>query len=151
MLLSYNEILDSFTKTIDNNFEETIVAGEYNIKDNKEPYFFVQIIPEETQIATKRTDIKSFLVDIKYLPNLKKKKTHLFDILNKLENIFTRNIKIKDRYLTFSKKNGSIEKDEIGNYVQFLISINYYEQIYFEEEKHELMEELNMRFKGRSD
>ncbi|MDW0077406.1 hypothetical protein RHK22_01755 [Clostridioides difficile] len=151
MLLSYNEILDSFTKTIDNNFEETIVAGEYNIKDNKESYFFVQIIPEETQIATKRTDIKSFLVDIKYLPSWKKKKPHLFDILNKLENIFTRNIKVKDRYLTFSKKNGSIEKDEIGNYVQFLISINYHEQIYFEEEKHELMEELNMRFKGRSD
>ncbi|HCQ6281648.1 Uncharacterised protein [Clostridioides difficile] len=73
-MLSYNEILDSFTKTIDNNFEETIVAGEYNIKDNKESYFFVQILPEETQIATKRTDIKSFLVDIKYLPNWKKKK-----------------------------------------------------------------------------
>lgn len=150
-MLNYNEILDSFTKTIDNNFKETIVTGEYNIKDNKESYFFVQILPEETQIATKRTDIKSFLVDIKYLPDWKKKKTDLFDILNKLENIFTRNIKVKDRYLTFSKKSGSIEKDEIGNYVQFLISINYHEQIYFEEEKHELMEELNMRFGARSD
>ncbi|MGO0884916.1 phage tail terminator family protein [Clostridioides difficile] len=150
-MLSYNEILDSFTKIIDSDFEETIVTGEYNIKDNKESYFFVQILPEETQIATKRTDIKSFLVDIRYLPNWKKKKTDLFDILNKLENIFTRNIKVKDRYLTFSKKNGSIEKDEIGNYVQFLISINYHEQIYFEEEKHELMKELNIKFEGRSD
>ncbi|MDI7818514.1 hypothetical protein QMM58_19340 [Clostridioides difficile] len=145
-MLSYNEILDSFTKTIDNNFKETIVVGEYNIQDNKKSCFFVQILPEESNSATKRTDIKGFLVDIKYLPKWGKKKTDLLDILNKLENIFTRNIKVKDRYLTFSKKSGSIEKDEIGNYVQFLISINYHEQIYFEEEKHELMEELNMRF-----
>ncbi|MCA0557282.1 hypothetical protein KWK42_010925 [Clostridioides difficile] len=150
-MLSYNEILDSFTKTIDNNFKETIVLGEYNIQDNKKSCFFVQILPEMVQTATKKTDIKSFLVDIKYLPKWGKKKTDLLDILNKLENIFTRNIKVKDRYLTFSKKSGSIEKDEIGNYVQFLISINYHEQIYFEEEKYELMEELNMRFEGRSD
>ncbi|HBI8374873.1 TPA: hypothetical protein KOW89_003956 [Clostridioides difficile] len=150
-MLSYKDILYSFTKEISKNFNEDIFVEGYNIQDNKKSCFFVQILPEEIQTATKKTDIKSFLVDIKYLPNWKKKKTHLFDILNKLENIFTRNIKVKDRYLTFSKKNGSIEKDEIGNYVQFLISINYHEQIYFEEEKHELMEELNMRFKGRSD
>ncbi|WP_254171801.1 phage tail terminator family protein [Clostridioides difficile] len=150
MLLSYKDILYSFTKEISKNFNEDIFVEGYNIQDNKKSCFFVQILPEEIQTATKKTDIKSFLVDIKYLPNWKKK-IDLFDILNKLENIFTRNIKVKDRYLTFSKKNGSIEKDEIGNYVQFLISINYHEQIYFEEEKHELMEELNMRFKGRSD
>ncbi|ENY8534730.1 phage tail terminator family protein [Clostridioides difficile] len=150
-MLSYKDILYSFTKELGNNFNEDIFVEGYNIQDNKKSCFFVQILPEEIQTATKKTDIKSFLVDIKYLPNWKKKKIDLFDILNKLENIFTRNIKVKDRYLTFSKKNGSIEKDEIGNYVQFLISINYHEQIYFEEEKHELMEELNMRFKGRSD
>lgn len=150
-MLSYKDILYSFTKEISKNFNEEIFVEGYNIQDNKKSCFFVQILPEEMQTATKKTDIKSFLVDIKYLPDWKKKKTHLFDILNKLENIFTRNIKVKDRYLTFSKKSGSIEKDEIGNYVQFLISINYHEQIYFEEEKHELMEELNMRFKGRSD
>ncbi|EGT3891712.1 TPA: hypothetical protein KOZ01_001345 [Clostridioides difficile] len=150
-MLSYKDILYSFTKEISKNFNEDIFVEGYNIQDNKKSCFFVQILPEIVQTATKKTDIKSFLVDIKYLPDWKKKKTDLFDILNKLENIFTRNIKVKDRYLTFSKKNGSIEKDEIGNYVQFLISINYHEQIYFEEEKHELMEELNMRFKGRSD
>ena len=150
-MLSYKDILYSFTKEISKNFNEDIFVEGYNIQDNKKSCFFVQILPEEIQTATKKTDIKSFLVDKKYLPNWKKKKIDLFDILNKLENIFTRNIKVKDRYLTFSKKNGSIEKDEIGNYVQFLISINYHEQIYFEEEKHELMEELNMRFKGRSD
>ncbi|MDM9792208.1 hypothetical protein QVB41_12050 [Clostridioides difficile] len=150
MLLNYKDILYSFTKEISKNFNEDIFVEGYNIQDNKKSCFFVQILPEEIQTVTKKTDIKSFLVDIKYLPNWKKK-IDLFDILNKLENIFTRNIKVKDRYLTFSKKNGSIEKDEIGNYVQFLISINYHEQIYFEEEKHELMKELNMRFKGRSD
>ncbi|MCC0765097.1 hypothetical protein IR151_19065 [Clostridioides sp. ES-S-0006-03] len=150
-MLSYKDILYSFTKEISKNFNEDIFVEGYNIQDNKKSCFFVQILPEESNSATKRTDIKGFLVDIKYLPNWKKKKTDLFDILNKLENIFTRNIKVKDRYLTFSKKSGSIEKDEIGNYVQFLISINYHEQIYFEEEKHELMEELNMRFEGRSD
>ncbi|MCC0685616.1 DUF6838 family protein [Clostridioides sp. ZZV14-6345] len=150
-MLSYKDILHSFTKEISENFNEDIFVEGYNIQDNKKSCFFVQILPEIVQTATKKTDIKSFLVDIKYLPDWKKKKTDLFDILNKLENIFTRNIKVKDRYLTFSKKNVSIEKDEIGNYVQFLISINYHEQIYFEEEKHELMEELNMRFKGRSD
>ncbi|CDS84747.1 TPA: phage tail terminator family protein [Clostridioides difficile] len=148
-MLSYKDILYSFTKELGNNFNEDIFVEGYNIQDNKKSCFFVQILPEVAQTATKKTDIKSFLVDIKYLPDWKKKKTDLFDILNKLENIFTRNIKVKDRYLTFSKKNGSIEKDEIGNYVQFLISINYHEQIYFEEEKHELMEELNMRFKER--
>lgn len=150
-MLSYKDILYSFTKEISKNFNEDIFVEGYNIQDNKKSCFFVQILPEIVQTVTKKTDIKSFLVDIKYLPDWKKKKTDLFDILNKLENIFTRNIKVKDRYLTFSKKNGSIEKDEIGNYVQFLISINYHEQIYFEEEKHELMKELNMRFKGRSD
>ncbi|HBE9761897.1 TPA: hypothetical protein KSK61_000895 [Clostridioides difficile] len=150
-MLSYKDILYSFTKEISKNFNEDIFVEGYNIQDNKKSCFFVQILPEEIQTATKKTDIKSFLVDIKYLSNWKKKKIDLFDILNKLENIFTRNIKVKDRYLTFSKKNGSIEKDEIGNYVQFLISINYHEQIYFEEEKRELMEKLNMRFKGRSD
>lgn len=150
-MLSYKDILYSFTKEISKNFNEDIFVEGYNIQDNKKSCFFVQILPEEIQTATKKTDIKSFLVDIKYLPNWKKKKIDLFDILNKLENIFTRNIKVKDRYLTFSKKNGSIEKDEIGNYVQFLISINYHEQIYFEEEKHELMKELNIKFEGRSD
>ncbi|MBH7983472.1 hypothetical protein RYE12_17815 [Clostridioides difficile] len=150
-MLSYKDILYSFTKEISKNFNEEIFVEGYNIQDNKKSCFFVQILPEEMQTATKKTDIKSFLVDIKYLPKWGKEKTDLFDILNKLESIFTRNIKVKDRYLTFSKKSGSIEKDEIGNYVQFLISINYHEQIYFEEEKHELMEELNMRFKGRSD
>ncbi|MCC0630157.1 hypothetical protein IC171_15205 [Clostridioides sp. ES-S-0171-01] len=150
-MLSYKDILYSFTKEISKNFNEEIFVEGYNIQDNKKSCFFVQILPEMVQTATKKTDIKSFLVDIKYLPKWGKKKTDLFDILNKLENIFTRNIKVKDRYLTFSKKNGSIEKDEIGNYVQFLISINYHEQIYFEEEKHELMEELNIKFEGRSD
>ncbi|HBG8829300.1 TPA: hypothetical protein KRI99_003834, partial [Clostridioides difficile] len=110
-MLSYKDILYSFTKELGNNFNEDIFVEGYNIQDNKKSCFFVQILPEVAQTATKKTDIKSFLVDIKYLPDWKKKKTDLFDILNKLENIFTRNIKVKDRYLTFSKKNGSIEKD----------------------------------------
>ncbi|WP_027701820.1 phage tail terminator family protein [Metaclostridioides mangenotii] len=146
-MLSYKDILDTFTKEIRKHFIEKIYTSENNVQDEKGSCFFVQILPEKPTIATLRTDRKAVLIEIRYLQQADGKKENLYLVLDKLEKIFTRGIRVKDRYLKYFDIEPNILKDDIGSYVSFLIMIRYHERIAFEEEEYEPMQYININFK----
>ncbi|WP_304341610.1 phage tail terminator family protein [Metaclostridioides mangenotii] len=146
-MLSYKDTLDTFTKEIRKHFIEKIYTSENNVQDQKESCFFVQILPEKPTIATLKTDRKAVLIEVKYLQQADGKKENLYLVLDKLGKIFTRGIQVKDRHLKFFDIEPNILKDDIGNYVSFLITIRYHERIAFEEEEYELMQDIDINFK----
>lgn len=146
-MLSYEDILYTFTKELRKHFKEKIYIEEDNVQDEKESCFFVQILPEKPTVATLYTDRKGVLMEIKYLPKACSKKMSLYPVLSKLNEIFTRGIWVKDRHLNFTDIESQILKDDIGNYISFLITINYHERISDKTGGYKLMQDISINFK----
>lgn len=147
VLLILIDILDVFTKELRKNFKEKIYTSEDNVQDEKGSCFFVQILPEKPTVATLSTDIKSVLIEIKYLQQADEKKENLYLVLDKLGKIFTRGILVKDRYLKFYDIEPIILKDDIGSFISVLITIRYHERINDIKQDHELMQDISINFK----
>lgn len=94
--------------------------------------------------STKNTDMKSLLVSIKYYQEAKKSKLDLLEMIDSLSNNFNRGIQVKDRYLNFNNIEPSVLKDEVGYYLDFLISISYIDDINITKEEYENMENVDM-------
>ncbi|MDC9302422.1 hypothetical protein PSL80_18930, partial [Clostridioides difficile] len=77
------------------------------------------------------------------------KKKKLYEVLYKLQKIFARNLKIKDRVLDVSNVESNILKDEIGYFLDYIITINYFDNADIEQEKYEMMQEKNIDIGGR--
>ncbi len=146
-MLSYEEILYTFTKELRKHFKEKIDAEDDNVQDRKESCFFVQILPEKPTIATLKTDRKAALIEIRYLQQAYSKKMNLYPVLNKLNCIFTRGIWVKDRHLNFTDIEPQILKDDIGSYISFLVTVNYHERITDKTDNYELMQDININLK----
>lgn len=145
-MLTNRDIIIAVNKKLENEFKDIdIFINEDNTQGFEEACFFVQLLPVSNNIANKILDTKKIFIDIEYYQNARKNKLNLYDIQSRLEKILNRNIRVKDRSLTIENISPSIAKDSIGYKLTFLMTISYFEEVYFSKETYETMENVDLK------
>ncbi|MER0286052.1 DUF6838 family protein [Clostridioides difficile] len=145
-MLTNRDIIIAVNKRIENEFRDIdIFINEDNTQGFEEACFFVQLLPVSNNIGNKVLDIKKIFIDIEYYQRARKNKLNLYDIQSRLEKIFNRSIRVKDRSLTIDNISPSIVKDSVGYKLTFLITVSYFEEIYFSKETYETMESVDLK------
>ncbi|UWD50627.1 hypothetical protein NYR90_20005 (plasmid) [Clostridioides difficile] len=145
-MLTNRDIIIAVNKRIESEFRDTdIFINEDNIQGFDEACFFVQLLPVSNNIANNILDVKKIFIDIEYYQKARKNKLNLYDIQSRLEKIFNRNIRVKDRSLTIENISPSIVKDSIGYKLTFLMTVSYFEEIYFSKETYETMKSVDLK------
>ena len=139
-MLTYKDILYSVTKKISDNFDcDVIVKNQEGTFENE--CFYVTVNPITSKASTCLTNEKQLMVSIKYFSN---DKLNNYDVAGKLENLFARNIKVKDKFLNISNVEPNFLVDEIGDMLDFLVYITYFEKIIIDQEDYDLMLDLRI-------
>lgn len=139
-MLTYKDILYSVTKKISDNFDcDIIVENQEGTFENE--CFYVTVNPITSKASTCLTNEKQLMVSIKYFSN---DKLNNYDVAGKLENLFARNIKVKDKFLNISNVEPNFLVDEIGDMLDFLVYITYFEKIIIDQEDYDLMLDLKL-------
>ena len=142
-MLTYKDILFSTTKILSDNFNcDVIVENQEGTFENE--CFYVTLVPVTVKASTLKTNQKQLMLSVKYFGG---SKLDNYDIADKLETLFARNIQVKDRFLNISNVEPNFLTDEVGDMLDFLIYITYFDDICIKEEEHELMQELNLIYK----
>ncbi|HBG3351723.1 TPA: hypothetical protein KQB22_002942 [Clostridioides difficile] len=145
-MLTNRDIIIAVNKRIENEFRYIdIFINEDNIQGFEEACFFVQLLPVSNNIANKVLDTKKIFIDIEYYQKARKNKLNLYDIQSRLEKIFNRNIRVKDRSLIIENISPSIAKDSVGHKLTFLMTVSYFEEVYFSKETYETMENVDLK------
>ena len=123
-MLTYKNILYSITKIISENFScDVIVENKEGIYEGE--CFFISIIPVNSTASTRTTNQKQLMISLKYFSE---DKINHYDVANKLELLFARSLKVKDRFLNISNVEPNFLTDEVGDMLDFLIYVNYFEK-----------------------
>ena len=142
-MLTYKDILYTTTKIISENFScDVIVENKEGIYEGE--CFFISIIPTSSTASTRTTNQKQLMISIKYFSE---DSINHYDVANKLELLFARNIKVKDRMLNIYSIEPNILEDEIGDMLDFLIYINYIDEIHIDKNTFDLMNEIDIKTK----
>ena len=139
-MLTYKDILYSVTKKISDNFDcDIIVKNQEGTFENE--CFYVTVNPITSKASTCLTNEKQLMVSIKYFSN---DKLNNYDVAGKLENLFARNIKVKDKFLNISNVEPNFLVDEIGDMLDFLVYITYFEKNIIDQEDYDLTLDLKL-------
>ena len=123
-MLTYKDILFSTTKILSDNFNcDVIVQNQEGTFENE--CFYVTLVPVTSKASTLKTNEKQLMISIKYFSD---DKLNNYDMADKLEGLFARNIKVRDRFLNISNVEPNFLVDEVGDMLDFLIYINYFEK-----------------------
>ena len=142
-MLTYKDILYSTTKILSNNFNcDVIVEDKEGTFENE--CFYVTLVPVTSEASTLKTNKKQLMLSVKYFGG---SKLDNYDIADRLEYLFARNLKVNDRFLNISNVESNFLSDEVGDMLDFLIYITYFDDIDIKKEKYELMRELNLTYK----
>ena len=146
-MLTYKDILFATTKMISDNFDcDVIVENKEGTFENE--CFYVTLVPVTSKASTLKTNEKQLMISIKYFSD---DKLNNYDMANKLECLFARNIEVKDRVLNISNIEPNFLADEVGDMLDFLINITYFDASNINSEidknDYELMKELNIIYK----
>ena len=124
-MLTYKDILFTATKTLSDNFNcDVIVENQEGTFENE--CFYVTLVPVTSKASTYKTNEKQLILSVKYFGA---SKLDNYDIANRLENLFVRNIKVKDSFLNISNVEPNFLVDEVGDMLDFLIYISYVDEI----------------------
>ena len=85
------------------------------------------------------------IISIKYFSD---DKLNNYDMADKLECLFVRNLKVNDRYLNISNVEPNFLVDEVGDMLDFLIYITYFDFIKFNTETCDNMQDIDLNMKG---
>ena len=144
-MLTYKDILFSTTKVLSDNFNcDVIVENQEGTFENK--CFYVALVPVTRKASTLKTNQKQLILSVKYFGV---SKLDNYDIADKLEALFARNLKVKDRFLNISNVEPNILADEVGDMLDFLIYITYFDDFKLPfnngvEETDEIMENIKL-------
>ena len=146
-MITYKNILYSVTKILSDNFNcDVIVKNEEGTFENE--CFYVTLVPVTSKASTLRTNEKQLMISIKYFSN---DKLNNYDVADKLESLFARSLKVKDRVLNISSVEPNFLTDEVGDMLDFLINITYFDASNIDSEidknNYEIMKELNIIYK----
>lgn len=145
--LKTKDILYTITKTLKNKFPNSKIflpLNDQNLTDNS---FIVSLVPISQRIATSVSCNKEIMIDIKYISS-DNDIIECYDVKDELEDIFVKGIHVRDRYIKIRNIEHDIIKDNYGSMLQYLIYIDYFDDIYLErEEVYEIMRSLNINIK----
>ena len=140
-MITYKDILYSTTKILSDNFNcDVIVKNEEGTFENE--CFYVTLVPVTVKASTCKTNEKQLMISVKYFGG---SKLDNYDIANRLECIFSRNLKVNDKFLNISNVEPNFLTDEVGDMLDFLIYITYYDEIVITQEDYELIQKINVR------
>ena len=143
-MLTYKNILYSITKILSDNFDcDVIVENQEGTFENE--CFYVTLVPVANEASTLKTNKKQLMVSVKYFSN---DKLNNYDMADKLEAIFSRGIKVKDRFLNISSVEPNFLGDEVGDMLDFLIYITYFDFIKLNNETCDNMQDIDLNMKG---
>ena len=143
-MITYKDILFSITKILSDNFNcDVIVKNEEGTFENE--CFYVTLVPVTVKASTLKTNEKQLMISVKYLSD---DKLNNYDIADKLEGLFARNIKVRDRFLNVSSVEPNFLTDEVGDMLDFLIYITYFDFIKLNNETCDNMQDINLKMKG---
>ena len=144
-MLTYKNILFSTTKILSDNFDcDVIVENQEGTFENK--CFYVTLVPVTNEASTLKTNKKQLMLSIKYFGG---SKLDNYDMADKLDCLFARSLKVNDRVLNISSVEPNFLIDEVGDMLDFLIYITYFDDICIKKEEYELMQELNLIYKEK--
>ena len=140
-MITYKDILFSTTKILSDNFNcDVIVQNEEGTFENE--CFYVTLIPITSKASTLKTNEKQLMISVKYFSN---DKLNNYDIADKLEGLFARNLKVNNEFLNISNVEPNFLTDEVGDMLDFLIYITYFDEIVITQEDYELIQKINVR------
>ena len=143
-MLTYKDILYATTKILSDNFNcDVIVQNQEGTFENE--CFYVTLVPVTSKASTLKTNEKQLIISVKYFSN---NKLNNYDIADKLEGLFARNIKVRDRFLNVSNVEPNFLTDEVGDMLDFLIYITYFDFIKLNNETCDNMQDVNLNMKG---
>lgn len=138
--MTYEDILYATTKKIKNNFDvDVIVQDEEGSFENE--CFYVTIIPGTSKPSTCVTNKKDLIVSVKYFNNNKLKNYEVADILG---NLFDRNLRVKERYVNISNIEPNFLNDGVGEMLDFLIYIEYFDEVHRQVEEFDNIENVEI-------
>ena len=121
-MLTYKDILFSTTKILFDNFNcDVIVENQEGTFENE--CFYVTLVPVTSKASTYSTNEKQLILSVKYFGG---SKLDNYDIADKLECLFARNLKVNDKFLNISSVEPNFLTDEVGDMLDFLIYITYF-------------------------
>ena len=142
-MLTYKDILYATTKILSDNFNcDVIVENQEGTFENE--CFYVTLVPIISKASTLKTNEKQLMISVKYFGG---SKLDNYDIADKLEGLFARNIKVNDRVLNISSVEPNFLADEVGDMLDFLIYITYFDDIYIEKKIYDSMKNIDMEIK----
>ena len=140
-MITYKDILFSITKILSDNFNcDVIVKNEEGTFENE--CFYVTLVPITSKASTLKTNEKQLMISVKYFSN---DKLNNYDIADKLEGLFARSLKVNNRVLNISNVEPNFLTDEVGDMLDFLIYITYFDEILTTQEDYELIQKINVR------
>ena len=143
-MLTYKDILFSTTKILSDNFNcDVIVQNQEGTFENE--CFYVTLVPVTSKASTLRTNEKQLMISVKYFGG---SKLDNYDIADKLEGLFARSLKVNDRVLNISNVEPNFLQDEVGDMLDFLIYITYFDEIIKSVEEFDNMEDINLDMRG---
>ena len=142
-MLTYKDILYATTKILSDNFNcDVIVQNQEGTFENE--CFYVTLVPVTSKASTLKTNEKQLMISVKYFSD---DKLNNYDIADKLECLFVRNIKVKDRFLNISNVEPDFLTNEVGDMLDFLIYITYFDEIYIEKQDYDNISSIDMEIK----
>ena len=143
-MITYKDILFSITKILSDNFNcDVIVQNQEGTFENE--CFYVTLVPIASKASTLRTNEKQLMISVKYFGG---SKLDNYDIADKLEGLFARNIKVNNEFLNISNVEPNFLTDEVGDMLDFLIYITYFDFIKLNNETCDSMQDINLDMKG---
>ena len=140
-MLTYKDILFSTTKILSDNFScDVIVENQEGTFENE--CFYVTLVPITSKASTLKTNEKQFMISVKYFGG---SKLDNYDVADKLEGLFARNLKVNNKFLNISNVEPNFLTDEVGDMLDFLIYITYFDEIFMTQEDYELIQKLHLR------
>ena len=140
-MITYKDILFSITKILSDNFNcDVIVQNQEGTFENE--CFYVTLVPVTSKVSTLKTNEKQLMISVKYFGG---SKLDNYDIADKLECLFARNIKVNNEFLNISNVEPNFLTDEVGDMLDFLIYITYFDEIVITQEDYELIQKINVR------
>ena len=143
-MITYKDILFSATKILSDNFDcDVIVENQEGTFENE--CFYVTLVPVAVKSSTLKTNQKQLMLSVKYFGG---SKLDNYDIADKLEGLFARSLKVNDRYLNISSVEPNFLTDEVGDMLDFLIYITYFDFIKLNNETCDNMQDIDLNMKG---
>ena len=140
-MITYKDILYSTTKILSDNFNcDVIVENKEGTFENE--CFYVTLVPVTVKASTLRTNEKQLMLSVKYFGG---SKLDNYDIADKLECLFARSLKVKDRFLNISSVEPNFLTDEVGDMLDFLIYITYFDEVYITQEDYEFIQKISIK------